>query len=301
MSARTQTTPGQTNEPQQGRRGFDIGLVGMDGIGKSTLASALCELLGAHGQVERVSWESSIREHPSRFAVDGLKELGLSAYRTMYGAAHAPDLDLAATFPSTWDEFVATGYEANLSGLRVTSNDPRGIVNSAFVETAGNLFLRMHVVEPRLAEGTIVVQESYGVKHVVRALVMARWQMREQWDDASVNAVDAIMPALTRAFRCWAAPRVPVLVTGAPELAASWRAQQQDYVGVAEDLSTIGHEAAGSYVEFQRECAAAYEELAAAEGWLVVRMRDRSVEENIGEALETIAVNLRDNELLPSV
>ena len=273
----------------------------MDGIGKSTLARALCELLAAHAPVERITWEGEIREHASRFVVDGLKELGLSSYRTMYGAARSPELDLIATFPSSWEEFVATRYEANLSGLRVTTNDARGIVNSALVETAGNLFLRMHVIEPKLAEGAIVVQESYGVKHAVRALLMARRLTQERADEASVAAIDALASALTLAFRSWMAPRVPVLVTGAPELAAAWRSRQPDYVGVAEDLSTIGYDAADSYVEFQRECAAAYESLAADEGWLVVRMIDRAVDENIGEALEAIVAHLRDNELLPSV
>jgi hypothetical protein len=282
----------RASPPEPVRRGFDVSLVGMDGIGKTTLAGALVEALRRFGPVERVTWEEAIRREPPGFVVDGLQELGLSAYRTLYGGVASADLDIHGTFPATWGEFERSGYEERLSRLRVLDNELRGVVASAFVEAAGNLFLWAHVIDPKLDAGTIVVQESYGLKHALRELLMARRLALLQGDEGAADTISQLMPVVEAAFLRFVPPRVGVLVTGEPELAFRWRSGQPNYVGIAEDLTTIGVAGEDSFIDFQRECALEFEEVARRAGWVVVRMADRAKEENVDAAVDAILEHL---------
>jgi thymidylate kinase len=251
-------------------RGAYVALLGIDGTGKSTLAAGLAERCVQVGQpVRTVSWRRLIESpaEPAGWPKDSLQNLWLEIFRLYYGGA---TLDGGARqMPGTYAELVERGgtehlHDAALEGVRA-----HGPLAAALLEIAGNALLVRDSIRQWVAEGCVVIQESYGFKHVVKELLLAG-----ELDPALAGEVALTLRYAHEFFGRACGPDVGVLVAGDPELALRWRTAEAGRTGVFENFSVAGADPAASFLALQSRCAAIFDDFAAAHGWLRVEVRD---------------------------
>lgn len=122
----------------------EIAMLGQDGIGKSTISTALASRLEAEGlKVSVTSWTKALRDRPPDFSKGCMSDLLFAAYRGMYARARSGDARVAALFPATAEEFLTGDCADRLLQLDVDRNATWGVVAAALAEFSGNLFFAL--------------------------------------------------------------------------------------------------------------------------------------------------------------
>ncbi|MGW5746352.1 hypothetical protein [Amycolatopsis sp. NPDC003861] len=256
-------------------RGFDISLLGMDGIGKSTLAAALARRLRAEGrEVSVVSWQDFLRSAESGPGARLLGGLYGTLIRCLYAGTDA--LDRLPAKDSDYFGAEGVGRVGELDAVRVTGNRPRPLLAAALLETAAQLLARDLVVEPALARGEVVIQDGHGLKIATKALLLAEAE--------TAGRPDPVGAELGRLLGRWAEPSLGVFLTGDPEEA---RRRKNGTFGFVEHYGLTGAEPGPTFVRFQRRAQERYAAAAREHGWLTVSSR------SLPEAVEAVLAGLR--------
>jgi hypothetical protein len=271
-------------------RGLDIGFIGIDGIGKSTLAGAVAEALREHGHdVEVVSWHRYLRPDSD----DILGAVYPALIRTLFAGARTAEGDrVLDLLPGD-----SIADVERLRGLPVAVNEPGTLLASAALELAAQLLHRSRTVEPALAAGRTVVQDGFGIRTVVKLALLASAAGGYGTDRRAARRLVAFATDLLHGY---GSPTIGVFVHGSPRLAQEWRLRQRGAVGFAEDLSLAGHPGPIGFVAMQGRAQRVYAAAARSEGWLAVRMYDRPRAENVAAGVATIVAALRARGLLMS-
>ena len=266
-------------------RGAYVALLGIDGTGKSTLAAGLAERCAQVGQpVRTLSWRRLVESpaEPAGWPRDSLRNLWFEIFRLYYGGA---TIDRGARdMPSSYDDLAARGGTEHLHDSAVEGIRAHGPLAAALLEIAGNVLLQRDTIRQWVAEGYLVLQESYGFKHVVKELLLA-----EELDPTLAAEAALTLRFAHELFGRVCVPDVGVLVRGDPAMALKWRTAQAGRTGVFENFSVAGADPAGSFLDMQGRCAAAFDAFAADHGWLRFEMRDGPREHNRDRLLAELA------------
>ena len=265
-------------------RGAYLAFLGIDGMGKTTLSTALrarCEAIGQPVRV--VSWRRFIEsDGEPAWPQDNLRNLWFEIFRLYYGGA---TLDGGARdMPRSYEDLNARGGTEHLAGAEVRGLRGHGPLAAALLEVTGNVLLQRDVIERWVAEGFLVLQESYGFKHVVKELLLT-----EEVDPALAPEVATTLRFATDFFGRHCVPDVGVHVTGDPSLALAWRTAQTGSTSPFENYSIAGADPDDSFLAMQARCADVFAGFAAAHGWTTLEMRDQPVERNQERLLAALA------------
>lgn len=266
-------------------RGAHVALLGIDGIGKSTLTAGLAERCAQVGQpVRTVSWRRFIESpaEPAGWPKDSLQNLWLEIFRLYYGGA---TLDGGGRdMPGSYAELTARGGTEHLHDAAVTGVRAHGPLAAALLEIAGNILLQRDTIRQWVAEGCVVIQESYGFKHVVKELLLV-----EALDPALAGEAALTLRFARDFFGRVCVPDVGVMVAGDPALALRWRTAEAGRTGVFENLAVAGDDPRASFLSLQTRCTEIFADFAAAHGWLRFEVRDEPRERNRDRLLAALA------------
>ncbi|HEX6339769.1 hypothetical protein [Umezawaea sp.] len=250
-----------------------IAFLGIDGAGKSTLASALATRLRQEGErVRLVSLKDYLRADSD---VPLLRTVYRSALQAAYAGARTPGGDPALPLvPADVED-----PDEALGSIPVASNDPASILAAGLLGVSAELLLHQLVVAPALAGGEVLVQDGHGLKTAVKAALIA-----EAAGGDGTRFLGYATEVLPR-------PTLGVFVRGEPALASRRRLAQHGRFGFSEHLGLAGRPRA-TFTSFQHRAQQLYATVAADRGWLTVDMTDRPVEENVRAALSLIGEEL---------
>jgi hypothetical protein len=250
----------------RGGGGVSVAFLGADGIGKREIVTAVAARCNAEGRpARRVSWQRHLGEqHPTGYPSVDLERMWLDLYRMFFAEAAVGGQQVDV--PETFEQLAAHGVLSRLSDLPVTGIRPEAPVTTAWVELAGHTLLQHAVVRPLVAAGTVVLQDSLGVKNVVKSLLMA-----ESGDPASVAALAATRAAVLDYFGRGLAPDLGFHLVGDPSRVLATKGANG--IGVFDSLRVFGRDPVRSFLELQERCAAEYAAFATRFGWRQVDIR----------------------------
>ena len=264
-----------------------IALMGIDGAGKTSVASALSMSLRNKGHdVRIVSWKHAMNEASSPTA-SILAEISMLSYQFQYARAVAPDSsDLTALL--TGDALRQSFPETvqRLKGTPIERNSPDLFLGSALLELAGSIFLHQTEIESKLRSGSIVIDESFGFKHVLKNILMA--QRISQEGSPIHHAVENLRGTAQAVFGALLRPDHGYWIDTDPHLAWQWRAFGGATATAFEDYSIVGVTGKSSFVDLQTDCLGAFAIAVRQWQWQRISMLDRPRDENIHEAVTTI-------------
>ncbi|MGW6460562.1 hypothetical protein ACWF94_32335 [Streptomyces sp. NPDC055078] len=275
--------------PQPGSQGCAIGLIGIDGAGKSTLAAELERRLTGRGvPTALLSRRQYLRTRPRDFAGDTVATLYEGSLRTLYGFA---GLDGGGTlgdhFPPPAGPVMSSGFERLLDRAAITGNDPNALIASMLCEIAGHLAFREAVVAPAVRAGKVVIEDTHGIKMVVKLylLAVALSDSGHRPDDSA----DAVLQAGMTALRPDPAVSLPVLVQVDPEVGYERRVAQHGRVGGMEHYGPVGR-AIGrdSYIELQSRSQKIFDALGTQWNCLRVDLPPTDRESGLSAAVDQI-------------
>jgi thymidylate kinase len=276
---------------------FDIALLGIDGVGKSSISRALADALRERGLAVTVtSWRDYFRR--------GSPAVLSSAYTTIFRSAYSAYVDPEGNsgsplLPAREEDFLREAGESlpmddEAVPLTLDRGRPGTFLAVGLMEIAARILERELVIAPALARGEVVVQEGHGLKNAVKVAAVAANFLGG--DDRVAGYLSSARDLLGQ----WAAPDVSVFVSGDPFLAYRWRKRQRGRIGRGERLDRDGSPAESAFVELQTVIQRELAGVAAAERWPSVLMSDRPREENVTEAVATVLGALADRGLLPA-
>lgn len=265
-------------------RGQHIGFLGMDGIGKSTMVRMLIAKLEASGiPVENVSWRAETRAHAESAARSLLRELWVESWRLLFLGSEE-----AAAAPTTYEQFEREAWEDRLVSVTVDENPPAAPLAAAWLDLCGQTIVQHQVIEPLRAAGTTVVEESYGLKLVLKELLTARALANTEQLRAEVAFALSILPRLFQ----HRTPDLGIVLSGSVDMAYRWRISQTGSTGSMEDMGTAGQKGYDGFETLQRECDRRFRELVSDGGWQLFEMEEVAPEENFARLLDVIRPHL---------
>ncbi|CAM4360732.1 hypothetical protein NONI108955_22560 [Nocardia ninae] len=252
-------------------RGCAVGLIGIDGAGKTTLAGELERRLSDQGvDAVRVSRRGYLKSSPPDFAGSTITALYEGALRTLYGFAGLADgRVLGEDFPPLAGEIMSDEFEKLLNTSEIVGNNPSALVASMLSEIAGSLAFRESIIRPHLAAGRVVIEDTHAIKMVIKLYLLGssvsgdETQLQGELDAALRAGIDILRPA-DRTF-------LPVFVRTDPEVAYRRRLLQHGQVGGMEHYGPVGRAiGADSYLELQTRSQQIFEDIA--DRWACVRI-----------------------------
>ncbi|PSM40848.1 hypothetical protein C6Y14_22805 [Streptomyces dioscori] len=265
--------------------GFHLALMGIDGVGKSTLIRELAETARSQGlPVRTVSWRSVVEEEGEgcSFPKAELRRLWVESFRAYFGGARTAQ-GTPVELPTDFADLYARGGTEYLNGVRVHGLRPEGALASAWIELAANTLLHQAVIEPAVAEGCAVLQESYGYKHLLKLFAYTEHLSPDMAGAASVGRA-LVADHFGRVLQ----PDVGVYVAGDPRTALRWR-QRQSALGTFETFASSGESAESSFVQLQEHTATAFARFAEIHGWTRVDVLDVPRAQNRRRILAALA------------
>ncbi|AUY52533.1 hypothetical protein [Streptomyces sp. CB01881] len=275
--------------PKPISRGCAIGLIGIDGVGKTTLAGELERRLTERGvPAVLLSRRQYLKTRPHDFVGDTMATLYEGSLRTLYGfAGLAGGGTLGDHFPPPAGPVMSADFERLLDGAAITGNDPHALITSMLCEIAGHLAFREAVVAPAVRAGKVVIEDTHGIKMVVKLYLLATSLAGS--GDLSNQSLEAVLKAGITALRPDPAASVPVLVQVDPEIAYQRRVAQHGRVGGMEHYGPVGR-AVGhdSYVELQSRSQKIFDEIGTLWGCLRVELPPQDREGGLRTAVDQI-------------
>ena len=268
-----------------GGRGLHVALLGIDGSGKTTLVGDLAERAQRRGiPVHKVSWRGFVeRPEADGYPLEEMRRLWARSFRLYFTGATDPE-GRPVDPPTSFDELNRRGGTEYLNGIPMSEQAAHGPLAAAWIELAANTLLHREVIQPLVARGHLVLQESYGYKHLLKLFAYA---------DKLAGAPDALTAGcrefVTNYFGGYLVPDVGVFVAADPAVALRWRMRQAGRLGTFETFASAGDDPQQSFLDLQSEATARYADFAECFGWTRVESRDTSREENLRTTLEVLS------------
>lgn len=270
--------------------GLYIAMLGIDGIGKTTMTRLLAEELEKNGhKVKMLSWrhELELAERPN--TRESLRQLWVESLRLVYLGVDGPPA------PGSYDEFHRDGWEKKYSSSVFSTNVPGGPLAAAWLEWVGQTLLMHEVVMAHQARGVHVIDESFSLKMAYKELLIAQRLSRDPVVNEEIRQAREI---LIRLFRS-TAPDLGIVVTGPIDRAYRWRMSQAGELGSLEDLgAAAGDRGRDGFTELQSACDSFFRKFAAESGWVVHEMKDASSQENFERLRGCLMSHRKVGELL---
>lgn len=268
----------------------ELVLLGIDGIGKSTIAMALKETLEGEGQRAVVtSWSSASQRQPAHFETRCMRDVLFTAFRCMYAAARTADGLVKEKFPDTAEEFFASKDVRNaFLDLDIEANEAWGVLSGALAEIAGNFMFRYFDVLPSLEQRRLVIQETFGYKHLVKDLYLSRTLALRSGDNDLVSLADRLEELGEWMYATVLAPEVGIVIDGDPLPAIERRMSQSGRPGWTEDMQLACDAGPHSFLRMQEYTRAKFLEYARRYDWPVITITDEGKEKNTARAIELI-------------
>lgn len=283
------------------KRGLHVALLGIDGIGKSTLAQEVKEAADACGEwAEVISWRRLVEENLGVVPFDGtalsqLRRLWVDSFRLYFSGASAGDLPVR--LPTSLAELDAFGGTEYLTGTSIDHIQSSGPFAASWIELAANALMHTEVIRSLVARGCLVIQESFGYKHVLKELLFSTLLSHE------MEGQNRAAEQFTRAFfGRYLHPDLGILIAGDPALAWKWRTQQESQIGIFEMYASEANDPQTSFLKMQSALTDAFESFANAFGWVRIEVRDVARRHNRRQILHVLRGTVLGERLhLPSV
>lgn len=258
-----------------------IALLGIDGIGKSTVARALSEQLSEHGLRSRIATASDGLQGPKETALQRLQpELWVLIVRMLLSEARRNDGSPAFDeLPDTATQAIAQLRVAGLDARTVASNSPDTLRAAAVLEIVRTSIAS---AEARHSDDDVVIHESYGLKSAIKELALA-----SRLEGGSERLRRDVLEYAEFLRLVDPIPDVYV-IHGRTDIARRWRLSQSGGFGPLETFELVGDRSPDSFVSMQDALQGEILELAIAFGWKTIEMLDRPVQENVSSAVAEI-------------
>ncbi|GLW46810.1 hypothetical protein Stsp02_24720 [Streptomyces sp. NBRC 14336] len=278
--------PDRPQRPDEGA-GLHIALMGIDGAGKSSIAVELADTLRAGGhEVEIVNFKRAMAgAEPATAQV--LSHVAFAALRAQYAEAVPADpaTDLGALLAREDDAAKFSEIEDGLRAVDVAANRARPLLSSAVLEIVGGFWVHTYVAS-RLRDGVVVVNDSFGYKHVLKNVLLAQ-RLSAPGSPEHTEARRVLDTARTL-FHALFGPTLGYWVDTDPRLAVRWRAATGDVTTPFESYGLAGEHGDASFLAMQDHCRDAFREAAHAWQWQTVALTDVPKEQNISGAVRRI-------------
>ena len=267
--------------------GVSVAVLALDGVDKKPVVSRLTEALRGNGlDSKRISWQRYLAKSGADPGDPGtdLDALWVDVFRVFFGGATADGR--APELPASFRDSAEKDILAGLRDTRVQGMRPASPLATAWIELAAHTMLHHGVVRPLLAKGLVVVQESLGVKNLIKSLHMA-----EYLDPAHGPAFAGMREFVKQHFGSSFAPDVGVFLDDDPaDLLARDGGRQ---IGALDSFELFGGEREETFLRLQTACRADFGDFARTHGWLTIRCGDvtpGSVDELVQRVLAAAAV-----------
>lgn len=237
----------------------------------------------------------AVHRSPDRsFLKDLMDEINFLCFRMLYGSATAAAIgDFGDLFMGPCRAQDSAVVEEQLRKTLVVDNDTRGFIGAAFLEVVAALALKTHRIDPLMAIGRIVIQETFAYKQTTKNLLLAKWSASRHKERGTLTVIRRLQATIDLLFSTVLAPTVGVVVSGDPELAWRWRKDGSKPLGLLEDCRLIGQPGEEGFLRLQRACNVAFLDVAKRWGWLRLDVQDRSIDENVEMAVGRIMAELQ--------
>ncbi|MEU7829513.1 hypothetical protein [Nonomuraea sp. NPDC049129] len=268
--------------------GLDIGLLGVDGVGKSTLTATLVARLEKEGyEVHVVSWRKWLQTAPPGLARDILLPMHGAAVRALFADARTAD-GLAGTDLLPPDiGLIDNAILADLIAQNLHFNDGTGVLAAMQLEAAASVLLRKLVVEPALQRGCVVIQESYSYKQLVKQAEVAAHHLR-----MPRAAIVQLHITLADMMFNLCRPSLGVFLTGDLRFAYECRIKDTRGLGPIEHLGDPSLCAYENYEMLQRAAQQHYATFARRCGWPTLNMHATSLDAAVNEGVELVLAEI---------
>lgn len=265
--------------------GAYVSFLGIDGVGKTTLARAFRDRLRRLGiLVEDVSWRSVNQGAGESWPTDALQELWLNTFRLLFGGSRLAGDPII--LPRSYDVWERENWEQRLGEMPLTSAHRSGPLAAALAELSGNLVLTDAVIRPLVAQGVVVIQETFPYKHVLKEILVAR-QISDSPEFASM--CDLLENTTLASFgSAHMQPDVGVFVDGDAALAHSWRMEETGRLGLLEDFGAAGSRGRESYLQLQEQSSSFFSAAASSWGWIIHAVDDSGLAANVERGVELL-------------
>ncbi|MGW6015222.1 hypothetical protein [Streptomyces sp. NPDC055210] len=263
--------------------GFGVQILGIDGLGKREVLPVVERRCAAAGlSVRRVSWQSELAAavdsgRLGEYPYNELERLWLELFPVFF--ADATVAGRRVETPRSFAELRDSGLVERLKKSGITGMRPVSPLATGWLETAGHSLLHHSVVRPLIDEGHVVIQDSLGIKNVLKSLFMAEFAA-----PGHAAALAAVRAHVKDYFGRVLAPRVGIYLREDP--ARVLAAKNAESIGVFDTYHAFGGDPGRTFLDLQSDCAREYESFARTHGWQIVDVNDAS--EAAGSAAEKV-------------
>lgn len=268
----------------------DLVLLGIDGVGKSTIAVALRDRLIEMGHDTVItSWSSASKRHPNDFERGCMGDVLYTAFRCMYAQARTADGTAQGLFPPSASEFFQhESLHGQFLDLAITDNEAWGLLAGALTEIAGNFMHRYMDVMPKLQAGKIVIQETFGLKHLVKDLHLSRTVAEKNGNDVFLPLISQLEELGETLYSNVLAPQIGIVVDGDPDAAIERRLAQDGRAGWTEDMQLAGDPGRESFRHMQHYTRRIFLDYADRHNWPVLTITNEGKEANVARGVDFI-------------
>lgn len=267
--------------------GVYVGVLGLDGAGKTTVARGLTAALAAQGYAsEFIRWRDlAARAGREDFPHPTLRQLLVETWRSRFGGGTDPQSRRVQHGPVAYEDFVLADLEPGPPypvGVHRS-----GVLTSAMLEFVADMLIQAEFINGRVAAGRIVVTESYGYKNVMKVLRVAR---EIPSDDVPRSLISTVHDFIARAYSDpFMQPDVGIFLNVSAEECYR-RIAMRGSVGPAEDFGFAGRSGRSSFIELQSALLAEYAEMAHRWGWHVIDVDDSASAAEVLDAVNQLVV-----------
>ncbi|PSM40844.1 hypothetical protein C6Y14_22785 [Streptomyces dioscori] len=263
--------------------GFGVQVLGIDGLAKRELLPVVERRCRAAGlSVRRVSWQSELAAAVAggrigEYPYNELERLWLELFPVFFADATVAGRPVET--PRSFAKLHESGLVEHLKRSGITGMRPVSPLATGWLEMAGHSLLHHSVVRPLIDEGHVVIQDSLGIKNVLKSLFMAEFSA-----PGHAPALTAVRDHVKDYFGRALAPRVGIYLREDP--ARVLAAKNARTIGVFDTYHAFGGDPGQTFLDLQTDCAREYENFARTHGWTIVDAHDAA--EATGSASEKV-------------
>jgi thymidylate kinase len=172
--------------------------------------------------------------------------------------------------------------------LAITDNEAWGLLAGALTEIAGNFMHRYMDVMPKLQSGKIVIQETFGLKHLVKDLYLARTVAEKNGNLEFLPLIAKLEELGETIYSNVVAPEVGIVVDGDPDAAIDRRIAQDGRAGWTEDMQLAGDPGIESFRHMQHYTRRIFLDYASRRNWPVLTITDEDKQTSVRRSVDSI-------------